>query len=195
MVAQRLFPRNDTPGNSWLKSWMVVAVLMLYQYSIASGGQPVWKSLLRGGNRSVVNFTKIDFLLNEIVPTTQTEKEVVQESFPWDDLRKVGAQRAALNYTPLSGFTVASGRARLESLRNKVEQRQQTHLDELHMPENIDYVVACNSCLDEVTSLELLKCPTWPQVPPVSHACIWYHSLTYRAYLCPCALCRPILQL
>ena len=99
----------------------------------------------------------------------------------WSDMRKIGAQRSALNYVPLSGFTVASGRTRLEALRTKVEQRRQTHLDALQMPENIDYVVACTDCLDEVKGLldlGLVSRAAPPQVSSVSnifdrrlHAC------------------------
>ena len=70
-----------------------------------------------------------------------------------EEVRKLGAQRAALSYVPPLGFTVASGRARLEALRTKVEQRRQTHLDALQMPEIIDYVVACTDCLDEIKGL------------------------------------------
>ena len=107
MVAQRLFPRYNTSGNSWLKSWMVIAVLMLYQCSIAYGGQPAWKSLLRGGNRSIVGHTKIDFLLNEIVPASQTEKEIVHESFPWvagDETRRLVTTQVVFPFFLLSYF-------------------------------------------------------------------------------------------
>ena len=70
-----------------------------------------------------------------------------------DEVRSAGAQRAALNYTPPSGFTVESGRAQLESLRTNVERRQQIHLNALQRPDNIDYVVVCNECLDKIKGL------------------------------------------
>ena len=90
----------------------------------------------------------------------------------WNDLRRVGAQRLALNFIPPSGFTVATGRARLEALRTKVERRQRTHLDALQSPENIDYVVACTDCLDEVKGLlglGMVSLAAPPQVSSVSH--------------------------
>ena len=101
----------------------------------------------------------------------------------WDVLRKVGAQRAALNYVPPSGFTVASGRARLEALRTNLEQRQTTHLDALHGLENIDYVVACNDCLDEVKGLldlGMVSDAVPPQVSPVRYFIIDVISIVFR---------------
>ena len=98
------------------------------------------------------------FLVKNYVPSLQHDAltQAARQAYDtgqWDDLRKVGAQRAALNYVPPSGFTVASGSARLEALRTDVEQRQQTLVDALQTPENIDYVVACNDCLIEVKGL------------------------------------------
>ena len=102
--------------------------------------------------------TELQVLLMHFSPTFQydTLTQAARKAYDagqWNDLRKIGAQRAALNYVPPSGFAVASGRARLEALRTKVEQRRQTHLDALQMPEIIDYVVACTDCLDEIKGL------------------------------------------
>ena len=90
----------------------------------------------------------------------------------WNDFRKLGAHRAALNYVPPSGFTIESGRTQLEALRTKVEQRQQSHLDALQGAENIDYVVACTDCLNEIRNLTESKCPTWPPVPQAALAAV-----------------------
>ena len=113
-----------------------------------------------------------------------------------EEVRKIGAQRATLNYVPPSGFTVASGRTRLEALRTKVEQRQQTHLDALQILENIGYVVACNECLDEVKDL-LRKQTTLPPVSTVSQIIIYLMCLLFFLNLgCHCySLFRMLLQL
>ena len=89
---------------------------------------------------------RIDLLQNYL-PTLQYEMLTqaacqAYDAGQWNDVRKIGAQRAALNYKPFSGFTMASGRARLEALRTKVEQRQQSLVGMLHRPETIDYMVA-----------------------------------------------------
>ena len=114
------------------------------------------------------------YLVKNYIPSAQYDQLTQAARQAYDagqlnDLRKIGAQRAALNYTSPSGFTVASGQARLEALRTKVEQRQQTHLNALQRPENIDYVVACNDCLNEVKGLlGTASIASSPQVSSVS---------------------------
>ena len=128
------------------------------------------------------------YLLKHYVLSLQYETltqaaRLAYDAGQWDDLRNVGAQRAALNYVPPSGFTVASGRARLEALRTNLEQRQTTHLDALHGLENIDYVVACNDCLDEVKGLldlGMVSDAVPPQVSPVRYFIIDVISIVFR---------------
>ena len=98
------------------------------------------------------------FLMKNYLPTHQYESLTQSSRQAYDagqsnEVRKIDAQRAALNFTPPPGFTVATSRTRLESLRTKVELRQQTYLDALQKPENINYVVACNDCLIEIKGL------------------------------------------
>ena len=80
----------------------------------------------------------------------------------------VGAQRVALKYVPPPGFTVESSRARLEAVKTKVEHRQQSYLDELYRPDNIDYVVACIDCLVEINGLFGMGTVSLDPLPPVS---------------------------
>ena len=127
------------------------------------------------------------YLMNNYIPTLQYETltQAARQAYDarqWDDLRMVGAQRAALNYTPPSGFTVASSRARLEALRTTVEQRQRSHLDELHRPENIDYVVACTDCLNEVNGLLDLGMMSQAAPPPVSSVSKPFPLYIYAPY-------------
>ena len=93
MVVQRLLPSHNALENLLLQSWMILAVLMLYQCSIVGGGQAPSTSFLRGYNRSsIIDFTKSEFYSKEmIVPILQSEKKV-QESFPWvagDETRRL----------------------------------------------------------------------------------------------------------
>ena len=83
---------------------------------------------------------------------TQKQKLALNNRKP-DEAKAFFEQRAALNYTPPSGFTVSSARARLSALQSAIQHRRRELGANLQVSENISYVVACSSCLRTIETL------------------------------------------
>ena len=97
------------------------------------------------------------------------KQKVARNNNNTDVAKALFEQKTALNYSPPDGFTVTTARSRLDALQGNVRQRRQILGANLHLPENIDFVVACSDCLQTLETL-LKECSAaLPVVNAVIH--------------------------
>ena len=85
-----------------------------------------------------------------------------------ENVQRLGAQRAALRYTPPDDLSIASGKIRLVGLRSKLRSRSANIIDNLHEPYYIEYAVTCEIYSSKIQRLLDLEFSTPAEVAAVS---------------------------
>ena len=185
LQGQRKSLLKDLVGKQSIEECVACTVCVDKVQELLAAEVPAQSMLVSQGDSSAIDLRDPGTALTDILRTefqflkencskiiqceTLTQKQkLAQNNHKLDEAKAFFEQRAALKYTPPSGFSVSSARTRLTSLQGKVQRRRQELGANLHVPENISYVVACSSCLHTIETL-LKECS---EALPVVHALI-----------------------